>query len=147
MTWHDLYVAGFALVCWLLFNAIGGPLLRFFDLRTEVRRTMISLANVRARWKTNRTDDTIEAVAEPPLTEADSERLTDAQLQYRELASQMRAFADTRVFATVFLGIFGFSPRKASAGLLGLSNSIDTYGQSRASQVSTIEDALKFPRE
>jgi len=30
-----------ALISWIVFNTIGKPLLRFFDLRTEVRRTMI----------------------------------------------------------------------------------------------------------
>jgi hypothetical protein len=40
-----------ALISWIVFNTIGKPLLRFFDLRTEVRRTMILYDNVRARWR------------------------------------------------------------------------------------------------
>jgi len=36
-----------ALISWIVFNTIGKPLLRFFDLRTEVRRTMILYDNVR----------------------------------------------------------------------------------------------------
>jgi hypothetical protein len=39
-----------ALVGWIVFNAIGRPLLRFFDLRPEVRRATILYVNVRARW-------------------------------------------------------------------------------------------------
>jgi hypothetical protein len=39
-----------ALISWIVFNAIGRPLLRFFDLRTEVRRATILYDNVRARW-------------------------------------------------------------------------------------------------
>jgi hypothetical protein len=35
-----------ALISWIVFNAIGLPLLRFFDLRTEVRRTTILYDNV-----------------------------------------------------------------------------------------------------
>jgi hypothetical protein len=31
-----------ALISWIVFNRIGKPMLRFFDLRTEVRRTMIA---------------------------------------------------------------------------------------------------------
>jgi hypothetical protein len=34
---------------------------------------------------------------------------------------------------------------KASAGLFGLSNSMDTYGQSKAFQKQTIADALRIP--
>jgi hypothetical protein len=40
-----------ALISWIAFNTIGKPLLRFFDLRTEVMRTMILYDNVRARWR------------------------------------------------------------------------------------------------
>jgi hypothetical protein len=39
-----------ALISWIVFKAIGRPLLRFFDLRTEVRRTTILYNNVHARW-------------------------------------------------------------------------------------------------
>jgi hypothetical protein len=46
----DLGPVAVALVSWIVFNAIGRPLLRFFDLRTEVRRTTILYDNVRARW-------------------------------------------------------------------------------------------------
>ncbi len=146
--WHEIWLALFALVCWASFNVVGNPLLRFFDLRTEVRRTMILFANVRARW----TDADREGVAIPVTAGADlspdeQERLKDAEVQYRDLASQMRAFADTRAFACRFLRALGFNPRKAAAGLIGLSNSIDTYGKGRAFQTRTIEEALKFPIE
>jgi hypothetical protein len=40
-----------ALISWIVFNTIGKPLLRFFDLRTEVRRTLILYDNVRARLR------------------------------------------------------------------------------------------------
>ena len=146
--WHEIWLAVFALVCWASFNAVGSPLLRFFDLRTEVRRTMILFANVRARWR----DEDREGVGVPVATGADlspeeQENLKDAQIQYRDLASQMRAFADTRAFACRLLHALGFNPRKAAAGLIGLSNSIDTYGKGRAFQTRTIEEALKFPVE
>ena len=39
-----------ALISWIVFNAIGRPLLKFLDLRTEVRRTTILYDNVHARW-------------------------------------------------------------------------------------------------
>lgn len=146
--WDKISLAIIALLCWALFNIVGGPLLRFFDLRTEIRRTMILFANVRARWK----DKDWEGVGIPVTTGADlspdeQERLRDAQIQYRDLASQMRAFADTRAIACLFLRALGFNPRKAASGLIGLSNSIDTYGKGRAFQIKTIEVALKFPAE
>ena len=63
--WREVGVAVFTLVCWGLFNVVGGPLLRFFDLRTEVRRTMVLFANVRARWK----DQDWEGVAIPVVAQ------------------------------------------------------------------------------
>jgi hypothetical protein len=53
-----------ALISWIVFNTIGKPLLRFFDLRTEVRRAMILYENVRARWR----DDRVSAVPGEDMT-------------------------------------------------------------------------------
>jgi hypothetical protein len=39
------------LVSWIVFNTIGKPLLSLFDLRTEVRRSMILYENVSARGR------------------------------------------------------------------------------------------------
>src|SRR3981081_3921415 len=130
-----------ALISWIVFNTIGKPLLRFFDLRTEVRRTMILYDNVRARWR----EVNDGAVAVDDMTPDNFERLQEAENQYRDLASQVRAFADTQSPTCTVLRWFGFDLRKASSGLIGLSNTINTYGKTRAFHKQLINEALKFP--
>ena len=133
-----------ALISWMVFNTIGKPLLRFFDLRAEVRRTMILYDNVKARW---RECDKVRvlAVGDEDMTPDNFERLQEAENQYRDLASQVRAFADTQSPTCTILRWFGFDARKASSGLIGLSNTVNTYGMTRAFQKQTINEALKFP--
>jgi hypothetical protein len=133
-----------ALISWIVFNTIGKPMLRFFDLRTEVRRTMILYDNVRARWS-ERDKVRVLAVGEEDMTPDNFERLEEAENQYRDLASQVRAFADTQSPTCVILRWLGFDVRKASSGLIGLSNTVNTYGKTRAFQKQTINEALKFP--
>ena len=134
-----------ALISWIVFNTIGKPLLRFFDLRTEVRRTMILYDNVRARWR-ERHNVRVSALGDEEMTPDNFERFQEAENQYRDLASQVRAFADTQSPTCAVLRWFGFDVRKASSGLIGLSNTINTYGKARAFQKQTINEALKFPR-
>ena len=133
-----------ALISWIVFNTIGKPLLRFFDLRTEVRRTMILYDNVRARWR-ERDNDRVLALGDEEMTPDNLERLQEAENQYRDLASQVRAFADTQSPTCAILRWIGFDMRKASSGLIGLSNALNTYGKTRAFQKQTINEALKFP--
>jgi hypothetical protein len=135
-----------ALISWIVFNTIGKPLLRFFDLRTEVRRTMILYDNVRARWR-DAGHILVSAACDEDMTPANFERLREAEDQYRDLASQIRAFADTQSPTCAVLGRFGFDLRKASYGLIGLSNTINTYGKTRSFHRQTINGALKFPAE
>jgi hypothetical protein len=133
-----------ALISWIVFNTVGKPLLRFFDLRTEVRRTMILYDNVRARWR-ERDNVRVLALGDGDMTPDNFERLQEAENQYRDLASQVRAFADTQSPTCAILRWLGFDVRKASSGLIGLSNTIKTYGNTRAVQKQTINEALKFP--
>jgi hypothetical protein len=135
-----------ALISWIVFNTIGQPLLRFFDLRTEVRRAMILYDNVRARW-TGNNYGRVRAVPDEDMTPDNFERLQEAEIQYRDLASQVRAFADTQAPTCAVLKWFGFDVRKASSGLIGLSNTLNTFGKTRAFQKKTINEALKFPEE
>jgi hypothetical protein len=132
-----------ALFSWIVFNTIGKPLLKFFDLRTEVRRAMILYDNVRARWRD--AGDVAVTVAVDDLTPDNIERLEEAENQYRDLASQVRAFADTQSPTCIVLRWFGFDLRKASSGLMGLSNTLNTYGKGRAFHKETINAAMKFP--
>jgi hypothetical protein len=130
-----------ALFSWIVFNTIGKPLLRFFDLRTEVRRVMILYDNARARW---READTVAATVND-TTPDNFDRLQEAENQYRDLASQIRAFADTQAPTCLVLRWFGFNLRKASSGLIGLSNTLNTYGKGRAFHKEEINAAMKFP--
>jgi hypothetical protein len=119
-----------ALISWIVFNTIGKPLLRFFDLRTEVRRTMILYDNVRARWWEH-DNNRVLATSDEDMTPDNFERLQEAD--------------DTQSPTCTVLRWFGFDVRKASSGLIGLSNTINTYGKTRAFQKQTINEALKFP--
>jgi hypothetical protein len=130
-----------AFFSWIVFNAIGKPLLRFFDLRTEVRRVMVLYDNVSARWREAGT----LAVAVDDMTPDNFDRLQEAENQYRDLASQVRAFADTQSPTCIVLRWLGFDLRKASSGLIGLSNTVNTYGKSRAFHKEAINTAMQFP--
>ena len=112
------------------------------SLRTEVRRTMILCENVRARWLA-RDNFRVSAVGEDMTPD---NLLQEAENQYRDLASQVRAFADTQSPTCATLRWLGFDVRKASSGLIGLSNTINTFGKTRAFQKQTVNEALKFPR-
>jgi hypothetical protein len=129
-----------ALFSWVVFNTIGKPLLRFFDLRTEVRRVMILYDNVRARWREAGT----AATTDHDMTPDNFDRLQEAENQYRDLASQIRAFADTQAPTCLVLRWCGFDLRKASSGLMGLSNTLNTYGKGRAFHKDAINAAMKF---
>jgi hypothetical protein len=136
---------GVAFIGWIVFNAIGKPLLTFFDLRTEIRRTMILYDNVRARWMPAGEHTRVLAASEVDRTPDNFERLQEAENQHRDLGSQVRAFADTQSPTCIVLRWFGFDVRKASSGLIGLSNAINTYGKARAFHKDTINEAMKFP--
>lgn len=130
-----------ALLSWIIFNTIGKPLLRFFDLRSEVRRVMVLYDNVRAR----RREAGALAVAVDDMTPDNFDRLQEAENQYRDLASQVRAFADTQSPTCAVLRWLGFDLRKASSGLIGLSNTLNTHGKGRAFYKETINAAMRFP--
>ena len=100
----------------------------------------------RARWREHDNVRVLATGDDEDMTPDNFERLQEAENQYRDLASQVRAFADTQSPTCAVLRWFGFDVRKASSGLIGLSNAINTYGKTRAFQKQTINEALKFPR-
>jgi hypothetical protein len=136
----NLGTIAIALLSWIVFNTIGQPLLRFFDLRTEIRRVMVLYDNVIAR----RRDAGALAVAVDDMTPDNFDRLQEAENQHRDMASQVRAFADTQSPTCTVLRWFGFDLRKAASGLLGLSNTLNAYGKGRASHKEAINAAMKF---
>jgi hypothetical protein len=102
---------------------------------------MVLYDNVTAR----RRDAVALAVAVDDMTPDNFDRLQEAENQYRDMASQARTFADTQSPTCTVLCWFGFDLRKASSGLLGLSNTLNTYGKGRASHKASINAAMKFP--
>jgi hypothetical protein len=81
------------------------------------------------------------------MTPDNFERLQEAENQYRDLASQVRAFADPQSPTCIVLRWFGFDVRKASSGLIALSSTINTYGKIRAFHKQMINGALNFLRD
>jgi hypothetical protein len=104
---------------------------------------MILYDNVRARWR--EVDQVLAPVDDEDRTPDNFERLQGAEDQYRYLASQVRAFADTQSPTCAVLRWFGFDLRKASSGLIGLSNTINTYGKTRAFHKQLINEAPEIP--
>jgi len=56
-------------------------------------------------------------------------RLEEAEGVFRDLASQMRAFAQNEILAVWIVKLLRYDPVMASAGLIGMSNSLATYGR------------------
>src|ERR1700683_2958281 len=124
---------------WIATSFVGGPVRKCFDLRGEVVRRLTEFGNVGARWKGSRA---------PPNEIMDRSakeiaRVEDAQRVFRDLASQMRAFAENEFLAMKLVRLW-YDPRNASDGLIGFSTELDTYGESRASRRKPIETALRI---
>jgi len=68
-------------------------------------------------------------VEEPGFTEADAKMLEEAEGVFRDLASQMRAIAQNEILAVWIVKLLRYDPVMASAGLIGMSNSLATYGR------------------
>jgi hypothetical protein len=135
-------IAAFALggVGWVATSFIGSPFRQFYDLRSEVIQKSVLYANVRASAKQDRPD--YKSLVE--VDDADLDRLRKAQEEFRGLAARMRAFALNEHFAVRFVEWCGYDPLKASSALLGVSNTIDTYGSDRAAAAKTLEQVLRF---
>ena len=134
---------------WIILEFVGRPLRKFFDLRGEIIRRLTEFANIRARWK--EVPDSSGAISgdreDMGLTDAEIVRLEEAQKALRDLASQMRAFAGNETFALYVVHWLKYDPKNATAGLIGLSNSFDTYGKQKAFHRKTLDDALRIRDE
>ncbi len=135
-----------ATVGWFASAFIGGPIRKFFDLRGETIRRMTEFANIRARYKEVPDDSGAISGDVHTLELSDQEiaRLENAQHTLRDLAAQMRAFADNETIAVRVIRLLRYDPARASAGLIGFSNCLDTYGGSKAFHKKTIEAALRI---
>jgi hypothetical protein len=129
-----------AALAWLLTEFVGRPFRRFFELRGEVSRRLVQFDNVHARARM--VDDTRR---EPTgITEGEDARLTEAQNTLRDLASQIRAFAQAEPFAEWIVRRVGYEVTEISKALIGYSNEISTYGPNRAHFKKRIEDLMGF---
>lgn len=125
---------------WAATEFLARPIRRFYDLRAEIIQKMAEYGNVRARFK--QTDNGVEEYTS--LSTQESTRLEEAQRAIRELGARMRAFAYNETFAGRVIA-FWYDPQKASQGLIGYSNTIDTYGPDKALKKKMVEDALRLP--
>ena len=145
-----LQVIGFffaAAFAWITLEFVGRPLRKFFDLRGEIIRRLNEFANVRARLK--EVPDSSGAIScdleEMDLSAVEIARLEEAQRTFRDLASQMQAFAQNETFAQYVAELLlRYKPQAASAALIGLSNSYDTYGASKARHRDNLRKALRI---
>jgi|SRR4051795_10612651 hypothetical protein len=128
-----------AAIGWLTLEFLGRPLRRFFDLRGEMVELLTRIANVRAAH-----NDINPLTTE--LTDQEMEALTKARMDVRALASKFRAFALNETLASSAAIWLGYNAYAAGQNLIGLSNTIDTYGADRADLKAAVSVALKFKR-
>jgi hypothetical protein len=126
-----------AIVAWFLMEFVGRPFRQFFDLRRDVVRRLVQFGNVMARAK-------MEGDRRMPveISTEENTRLAEAEKTFRDLASQIRAFAVAEFFAAQVVKLFGFDAMEASTSLIGYSNEIGTYGQGRAGYETRIRRVL-----
>jgi hypothetical protein len=132
-----------ATVGWLTLEFLGRPLRRFFDLRGETVELLTRVANVRAAFSCFHDEFRTEPMS-PALSPAELEALANARKDIRVLASRFRAFALNETLASKVAVWLGYSPFAAGQALIGLSNTLDTYGKNRTDQKNAVNAALKF---
>jgi hypothetical protein len=126
---------------WLITSFFGRPYMQFHDLRSEVIQKSVLYDNVSAAAKQREFDGYRSHVE---LTEVELYRLREAQEEFRDLAARMRAFALNEPLTVWFVKLWHYDSLEASAALLGVSNTLDTYGRDRADAKKTLERVLRF---
>jgi hypothetical protein len=120
-----------AAIAWLLTEFVGRPFRQFFDLRREVGIALVRFGNVGAQLKTS-------------VKLSEDGRLSEAQNTFRDLGSEMRAFARAEYFANQVVLWFGYDANEISDALIGYSNEISTYGEGRAVFRARVEKLLRI---
>jgi hypothetical protein len=129
---------------WLLLEFVGRPLRKFYDLRGEIISQLVQYANLRAHYKVIYEHGEEATFEEANLSEDEIRRLDTAQASLRTLAARMSAFAGNESFALWVTRTLGYNPQRASAGLMGLSNTLQEYSRDRTFHRTTLADALKI---
>ena len=132
-------------IAWVALEFFGRPLRKFYDLRGETVYRLAKVASVRSRTKASNEQSASGEVEEFRLSETELVELADARKTVRDLSSQFRAFAYNETYALRFARLLGYDPLKASEGLFGLSNSLETYGGERVYHRKIVQTALKIP--
>jgi hypothetical protein len=132
-----------AAIGWLTLEFLGRPLRRFFDIRGETVELLTRIANVRAAYSQFHEEDLLRKEAQVRTT-TEIAALDGAQRDLRALASKFRAFALNETLAAKVVGRLGYDAFAAGQSLIGLSNTIDTYGRDRNEQKNNVSTSLKF---
>jgi hypothetical protein len=136
------FAAAFA---WIMLEFVGRPIRKFFDIRGEIIRKLVEFANVSAKFKAIRDKESGENLEVIDLTQYQLDRLAQAEQVFRDLAAQMHAFSQNETFARWAVArILRYKPQKAAMALIGLSNSYDTYGETKAFQRKELYSALRI---
>ena len=104
----------------LAYLFVWHPVQQFLDLREDVKRRMAKFDTERARWKTSYDTEPLDSV----LSKMRERHLLAAEHDFRELAVQMRSFAETQHLAGWILRKMQFDPGKAQAALSDLADAI-----------------------
>jgi hypothetical protein len=131
--------AATGIAAWFLTELVGRPILRFLELRREVREQMVRFGNVPiVKDILLMADDGIVGRV-PDLSDR---RLEGAKECFRNLGARMHAFETEFFAAWIATNVLLFRPKIAAEGLIGLSNS---YGSpERAAHRSAVERALRI---
>jgi len=115
---------------WLVTSFFAKPLLDFLNLRSQVHEEVIFTANVGPMAK-------------------DTPAYEKAEESLRRLGAKMHAANETTSsLLRWFLSKFGYDLAKASGGLIGLANSLDTNETwERAVQINSIQVGLRLRRD
>ena len=131
---------------WGTTEFVARPIRKFFDLRADAIRLVSQYDNLRAwRHETRVSDDETRVWEDPTLSQTNLAKLDEAENALRALAAQMRGFAYNESIANRALRWMGFDPKKASEGLFGIANTIDTTGSTRVRNKQMVTEALRLP--
>jgi hypothetical protein len=133
-----------ACIGWGATEFVARPIRKFFDLRGDAIRMIAQYANLPKRYQEYRGAGENMIVEDPGLSENSKVRLREAQDALRALAAQMRGFAYNEASAVRALQFLGYDPIKASEGLFGIANTVDTTGDARIMPKKMVTDALKL---
>ena len=129
--WSLLWAVTGGIVVWYGSNFIAEPISRFLRMREQIRSRMLYYENV---------------VSGILGWHPDSLHLHAAESEFRELATDLRGFSDTRPYVTAMLQCVGYDLTRASRALIGLSNALAGGDGSKAKLSRTqVKRALKFP--